>query len=412
MKLICKIEVVNRAHNNLNIRSNGKYIKSTLALSKEPKNSTEYCMFHFSSVNKSGIKYKVKCIKQVFVKCLNEGKITIRFSEPPHDLCVKSEVLQLKSFLNLLKSCITGNVKNLKVSNLSSVGVTALDNAPTKLTILTRNDIPSKGFPRTLESLYMAGLKLCNFRRDILVLRRLTVLDLSNNEIEKIPYEFARMPNLNELYLTNNSLGTLESVDWRWLLGPQITKTLKLLDLCGNKLKVLPRNIWKLHNLVTLKLDNNLLERLPASLGRMRKLRYLTLSHNYLQYLPCSVMQCRLDQLDISHNNLQNPETLQKPISLQWDFCVGRLLDIAAKVVLRNNMYYAPNVIPFTLVETLDGANTCVCGKPVLNNVFLIKQFDSRDCFSTVTVINNNVNSAINFQCYFCSSKCLRVNNF
>ncbi|CAH4022668.1 unnamed protein product [Pieris brassicae] len=194
MKLICKIEVVNRAHNNLNIRSNGKYIKSTLALSKEPKNRTEY------------------------------------------------------------------------------FGVTALDNAPTKLTILTRNDIPSKGFPRTLESLYMAGLKLCNFRRDILLLRRLTVLDLSNNEIEKIPFEFARMPNLSELYLTNNSLGSLESVDWRWLLGPQITKTLKLLDLCGNKLKVLPRNIWKLHNLVTLKLDNNLLERLPASLGRMRKL--------------------------------------------------------------------------------------------------------------------------------------------
>lgn len=117
-------------------------------------------------------------------------------------------------------------------------------------------------------------------------------------------------------------------------------------------------------------------------------------------------MQCRLDQLDLSHNNLLNQE-IQQSLLLKWDFPVNSLLDLAARVVLKNNIYYAPNIIPWTLVETLDNANLCVCSRPVLNNVFIIKQFQSRDCFRMVTVLNNNVNSAINFECYFCSSKCL-----
>ncbi|XP_046966564.1 leucine-rich repeat protein 1 isoform X2 [Vanessa cardui] len=222
MKLQCQIEVINRVHCSLNIRSNGKYLKSTLALGKEPKNENEYFILLFSSVNKNGTKYKLKSIKQVFVKCINEGKATIRFEEPPHDLCIKCEVIQLKSFMRLLKSCITGETKDLKLSNLSSLAITANNIAPTKLTIHDRSEFPAKGLPRTLESLHIVGLKLCNFRRDILLLNHLVVLDLSNNEIEKIPPEFGRLPSISELYLANNSLGVKDKADWRWLLGVQI----------------------------------------------------------------------------------------------------------------------------------------------------------------------------------------------
>lgn len=190
MKLQCQVEVINRVHSSLNIRSNGKYLKSTLALGKEPKNEKEYFILHFSTVNKNGTKYKIKCMKQVFVKCLNEGKVTLRFEEPAHDLCIKSEVIQLKSFMRLLKSCVTGDTNDLKISTFTSIGVTVKDVAPTNLVIGNRSEFPTKGFPRTLESLHITGLKLCNFRRDILLLNRLVVLDLSNNEIEKIPAEF------------------------------------------------------------------------------------------------------------------------------------------------------------------------------------------------------------------------------
>lgn len=32
-----------------------------------------------------------------------------------------------------------------------------------------------------------------------------------------------RMPNLRELYLSNNKLGAQNKVDWKWLLGPQVS---------------------------------------------------------------------------------------------------------------------------------------------------------------------------------------------
>lgn len=192
MKLQCQVEVINRLHSSLNIRSNGKYLKSTLALGKEPKSDLEYFILHFTSVNKTGTKYRAKCIKQVFVKCINEGKATIRFEEPPHDLCIKSEVIQLKCFMRLLRSVLTGDTKNLNLAPLSSLSVTHKDTAPTKLVIRDRSEFPVKGLPRTLESLYINGLNLCNFRREILLLKNLVILDLSNNAIEKLPPEFGK----------------------------------------------------------------------------------------------------------------------------------------------------------------------------------------------------------------------------
>ncbi|KAM3965563.1 leucine-rich repeat protein 1 [Aphomia sociella] len=407
MKLLCQVEIINRLHSSLNVRSVGKYLKSTLALGKEPKAKNEYFIIHFSSVNKTGTKYKVKSMKQVFVKCLNDGKITIRFEEPPHDICIKAEVIQLKCFLRLLKSCVTGDVKEQQLSNLSNISVTSKDIAPTKLIILDRSEFPSKGLPRTLETLHIVGLKLCNFRRDILLLRHLVVLNLSNNEMETIPPEFGRMPNINELHLANNQLGTREEVDWRWLLGPQLIKVLKLLDLSGNKLKYLPKSIWKLQKLVTLKLDDNLLTRLPATLGRINSLRYITISKNMLSSLPCSMLQCRLEYIDLSSNKFHHIEvSTQWNKHSPWEYYIGSLVNLSSKVVLRNKFGYAPNIIPWTLVDFLDNANMCVCGAPVVNDHFYLnKEFELKDYFRVV-VFDNNRNSTVDFECYFCSPKC------
>ncbi|XP_053611872.1 leucine-rich repeat protein 1 [Plodia interpunctella] len=406
MKLQCQIEIINRLHVNLNIKCSGKYLKSTLALGKELK-CDEYFIIHFSSVNKTGTKYKIKNIKQVFVKCINEGKATIRFEDPPHDLCIKCEAIQLKCFIRLLKSCITGDTKNIQLSSLSNISVTSKDNAPTKLVIHDRGEFPSKGFPRTLQSLQISGLKLCNFRRDILLLRQLVVLDLSNNEIEKIPPEFGRMPTLCELNLSNNQLGSKGEIDWRWLLGPQLSNMLKLLDLSGNKLKELPKSIWKLHKMVTLKLDDNMLTKLPSTLGRISTLRYLTISKNSLGSLPCSLMQCRLEYIDLSANQFHHKNvTPQWNKHSPWEYYIGNLVHLSSKVVLKNKIFYAPNIIPWTLVQFLDNSNMCVCGTPVVNDMFYInKKYELKDFFRVV-VFDNNLSSTVDFECYFCSPQC------
>nr|XP_034833425.1 leucine-rich repeat protein 1-like [Maniola hyperantus] len=410
MKLQCQVEVINRVHSSLNIRSNGKYLRSTVALGKEPKNENEYFILLFSSNNKNGTKYKVKCMKQVFVKCLNEGKVTLRFEEPPHDLCIKSEVIQLKSFMRLLKSCITGDAKDLKLANLSSIGVTAKDIAPTKLTINNRSEFPAKGLPRTLKFLNIVGLKLCNFRWDILLLHQLNILNLSDNEIETIPPEFGRLASLSELYLSNNSLGLSNNPDWRWLFGLQVCNKLKLLDLSGNKLKNLPKDIWKLQNLVTLKVDNNSLNNLPSTLGRISTLRYLSVSKNNLQTLPCSLMHCGLEHIDISTNNFTSETT--EPKLMPCEFYINSLVHIAAKTVLKHKLFYAPNIIPKTLVELLDNSNMCVCGKPVLNDkYYIIKQYNLKDFSLSRHLVFNffNKNSSVGIECFFCSPKCFII---
>ncbi|CAH2242415.1 jg7693 [Pararge aegeria aegeria] len=292
MKLHCEVEVINRVHSSLNIRSNAKYLRSTLALGKEPKNVQEYFILHFSSVNKNGTKYKVKCMKQVFVKCLNEG----------------------------------------------------------------------------------------------------------------------RLPNISELYLSNNSLGLNKNSDWQWLLGLKISKKLKLLDLRENKIINLPKDIWKLQNLVTLKIDKNSLYKLPTTLGRITTLRYLSVSENNLRTLPCSLIRCGLEHLDISSNNFKSEADAPKIADYTpWDIYINSLVHIAAKTVLKHKFFYAPNIIPKTLVELLDNSNMCVCGQAVLNDkYYVIKPFELIGFSISRHIVSNFVNkgSSVSVECFFCSPKC------
>ena len=46
--------------------------------------------------------------RKVFERFINEGKATVRFREPAHDLCIKkADAIQLKAFINLLKKIIS-----------------------------------------------------------------------------------------------------------------------------------------------------------------------------------------------------------------------------------------------------------------------------------------------------------------
>lgn len=194
MRLQCQVEVVNHSHATMNMHSK-KHKNAELALGKGPKDDKDYFIILFSSTIKTGFKYKVKDIKRVLVKFWKKGKVTICFKEPPHDLLIKSEALQLKCFLNFLKACLSGGERAKDVPPLSSIGVISKTRVPTKLIIKDRSEFPTKGLPRTLESLYMVGLSLSNFRNDILRVRHLAILDLSNNEISGIPKDLGKHPN-------------------------------------------------------------------------------------------------------------------------------------------------------------------------------------------------------------------------
>lgn len=162
-------------------------VVSTLALSSSPSAPASSFLLHFCAAHKNGKRYKLNGnVTQVFVRFCNEGKATIQFKEPPCNLFIQSDPVQLKAFLRILKLCLEGKVDS---SELSSLTVVPKNTAPTKLTVSNVSEIPMKGLPRTLHTLQMSGLQMCLFKREILMLRSLRSLNLSNNRIEKLPPE-------------------------------------------------------------------------------------------------------------------------------------------------------------------------------------------------------------------------------
>lgn len=86
---------------------------------------------------------------------------------------------------------------------------------------------------------------------------------------------------------------------------------------------------------------------------------------------------------------------------------VNSLVDLAARIVVKQKISYAPNTIPWTLVEYLDDANSCVCGEPVMNKEhYSYKEFQLKDYFHVV-VSDKSRKGTVSFLCYYCSPKCV-----
>lgn len=155
MKIICEVSVHNRLAPHVKPRSQ----QSTLALGySTPANKTPDNLFlmHFSSTNKTGTRYTLKRnLEKVFSRFLGDGKATFSMKQPPHDLHVKCEPLQLKAFLAAMKVALAGkeNMDKLGLSTLAVTGVAKKALPVTKMTITRPSDYPLKGLPKTLETL-------------------------------------------------------------------------------------------------------------------------------------------------------------------------------------------------------------------------------------------------------------------
>jgi len=117
-------------------------------------------------------------------------------------------------------------------------------------------------------------------------------LDLSNQNLTKVPDYVFNMTNLEELNVSNNQLtGAIQSQ-----IGQ--LKKLKVLNASNNQMTGVPAEVGQLLNLQILDLSNNQLTGLPNELANLKNLKTFNISgNNYstqdlngiMQKLPASV---------------------------------------------------------------------------------------------------------------------------
>lgn len=406
MKLLCSALLVNRAAPNAKTKS----ANSTIALCKQP-GTNEFCIILFTARNQQGTRYNLKNnIEKVFARYVNEGKSTIQFKQPPHDICIQANSIQLKCFLRLLKMAVENQVKDEDLAHYSGVSVTpvAKKDIPIKqLWITSKLAYPSQGFPKSLEMLRMNNLELGVVTPGILNLRFLKVLDMSNNSITFLPEALNKL-RLQELYMSDNLLGSSSPGQWAWM-GGQLSYTLKVLDLCLNRLKYLPKQIGKLYSLHTLRVNHNELVTLPTGIGQLTSLKTLAAGNNSISVLPGSIKMLRLNELDLSCNTLPPISEYvgsdkPKPILLH----PFSLKECAAKKVLRSRIPYTPLDLPRTVIQYLDDAEYCVCGEACFENVIKNRQcFSLKDITVTITMTSPQY---VPVDCHYCSPACYSIN--
>ncbi|XP_040267620.1 leucine-rich repeat protein 1 [Bufo bufo] len=335
MKLQCEVEVINRMLPTFGMRNRGRGTRAVLSVGRqEEKGSGQrgpiYLMI-CTIKDKAGSRYKLQeNIENLFSKFVNEGKATIRLREPALDVCLsKADVCNLKNFISAVSLAHKGtDASPVPLSRLTPAKTSEIEKPRAKMIITSKKDYPlTKSFPYSLEHLQVSYCKLARVDMRMLCLKRLQKLDLSNNHIKKLPKTIGDLACLQELTLHNNFLETFEVE----LCNSTLRSSLKALDLSENRLKALPFQFCNLQELVSLKLDGNELVQLPFAIGKLSKLRFLSATKNKLPYLPNSFRTLVLENLDLFGNPFAKANPMAPDIRLKVPLT---LLETASRATL------------------------------------------------------------------------------
>ncbi|MES2567268.1 MAG: leucine-rich repeat-containing protein kinase family protein [Bacteroidota bacterium] len=140
----------------------------------------------------------------------------------------------------------------------------------------------------------------------------LELLDLSNNHLKSLPFDFSRFSKLKIAFFSDNLFTEY----------PEVLASCPLLEMVGFKSNQLVHVSEKAlsKNIRWLILTNNKIQQLPKSIGHCYRLQKVALAGNCLRELPDEMAECRnLELLRISANNIQKlPEWLMRLPKLSW----------------------------------------------------------------------------------------------
>ncbi|XP_006652778.1 plant intracellular Ras-group-related LRR protein 1 [Oryza brachyantha] len=203
------------------------------------------------------------------------------------------------------------------------------------------------------QKLDMSGMSMDTLPHLTMSLGQVTILDLSNNNLESIPESIvARLLNVVVLDVRSNQLKSLPNS-----IG--CLSKLKVLNVSGNLLESLPNTIEECRALEELHANFNELTKLPDTLGfELHSLRKLSVNSNKLAQLPYSTSHMTaLRALDARLNclralpdgleNLVNLETLNVSQNFQFlrelPYAVGLLVSLRELDVSYNSISALPD---------------------------------------------------------------------
>jgi Leucine-rich repeat (LRR) protein len=184
--------------------------------------------------------------------------------------------------------------------------------------------------------------------KDMIEMKSLRTLNLSGNKLTCIPPQLFDLACLRNLFLGANQITQITPSILR-------LRKLRLLYLGGNRLETLPAEIGELYNMQVLLLSDNRLRRVPESVCNLRKLQCLHLHRNNLTTLPHGLIHIRsLSELSLR----ENPLVMRFIRDMEYQ--PASLLEIAGRVIRQHQLPYSAEDLPDSLCKYLVQAHECV----------------------------------------------------
>ncbi|NP_001376377.1 leucine-rich repeat-containing protein 58 [Gallus gallus] len=216
--------------------------------------------------------------------------------------------------------------------------------------------------------------------------RSLRVLNLSGNRFAELPPALLGLRGLQSLSLGGNRLHGIPP-------DIQELRSLEFLYLGGNFITSIPPELANLPSLSSLVLCDNKIQSIPPQLAQLHSLRSLSLHNNLLTYLPREILNLvHLEELSLRGNPLVVRfvrDLTYNPPSLQ---------ELAGRTIKTRNVPYAPSDLPENLVRYLSLASNCP--NPKCGGVY----FDS--CVRQIKFVDFCGKYRIPLMHYLCSPEC------
>lgn len=166
--------------------------------------------------------------------------------------------------------------------------------------------------PEAVIDLDLTGNELKKLPASIGRFKSLKRLILIHNELTLLPDEIKKLHNLEDLDISSNKFKVFPS-------GIESLENIKILDASNNSIESLPETIKNLKNLKGLYMSSNKLNTFPGCFDHLKNLTSLHIQYNRIEIFPESITKLtKLENLDISNNNIQTlPENIGDLSNLQ-----------------------------------------------------------------------------------------------